>query len=120
MVSGTNLIKGVRMSTTTLTSLLGIPHPIIQGPMAGGPTTPELVAAVSEAGGLGSVGAAYLTPAQILDAASRIRALTSAPFGINLFSGGYWRESGPGVDEMRALLAEIHAELGLPPPVVPE
>ena len=36
---------------------LGIEHPIIQAPMAGGPSTPELVAAVSNAGALGSLGA---------------------------------------------------------------
>jgi nitronate monooxygenase len=41
---------------------LGIKHPIIQAPMAGGPSTPELVAAVSNAGALGSLGSAYSTP----------------------------------------------------------
>ena len=51
--------------TTDLTNRLGIRHPIIQAPMAGGGDTPRLVAAVSEAGGLGSIGAAYLTPEQI-------------------------------------------------------
>lgn len=40
----------------------GISLPIIQAPMAGGPTMPELVAAVCNAGGLGSIGAALLTP----------------------------------------------------------
>ncbi|HSE04409.1 MAG TPA: nitronate monooxygenase, partial [Methylomirabilota bacterium] len=44
---------------TPLCDLLGIEYPIIQAPMAGGPTTPELVAAVSAAGGLGSFGHAY-------------------------------------------------------------
>ena len=55
---------------------LGIAHPIILAPMAGGAGTPELVAAVSNAGGLGSFGGAYSTPQQILDAARQIRALT--------------------------------------------
>ena len=41
----------------SITTLLKIPHPIIQAPMAGGATTPELVAAVSEAGALGFFGA---------------------------------------------------------------
>lgn len=47
-------------SDTRATRMLGIEHPIVQAPMAGGPTTPELVAAVSNAGGLGSLGAAFL------------------------------------------------------------
>ena len=68
---------------------LGIEHPIILAPMAGGAGTPELVAAVSNAGGLGSWGGAYSTPQQILDAAKQIRALTGKPFAINLFAGGY-------------------------------
>ena len=46
--------------STRLTELLEIRLPIVQAPMAGGPTTPELVAAVSEAGALGSIGAATL------------------------------------------------------------
>ena len=55
---------------------LGVAHPIILAPMAGSGGTPELVAAVSNAGGLGSWGGAYSTPQQILDAAKQIRALT--------------------------------------------
>ena len=72
-----------------LLNRLGIQHPIIQGPMGGGPSTPELVAAVSKAGGLGSLGAAYLTPDQITNAIQRIRSLTAQPFSVNLFAGGY-------------------------------
>src|SRR4030081_1339646 len=71
---------------TDLTSRLGLQHAIIQAPMAGGGDTPRLVAAVSEAGALGSIGAAYLTPQQIADSAKAVRALTSRPFGINLFA----------------------------------
>ena len=44
--------------TTDLTKRLGIQHPIVQAPMAGGGDTPRLVAAVCEAGALGSIGAA--------------------------------------------------------------
>jgi nitronate monooxygenase len=61
--------------------------------MAGGATTPELVAAVSNAGGLGSLGAAYLTPDQIASDIRAIRALTGKPFNVNLFAGGYTPES---------------------------
>ena len=107
------------MRQNGLLTRLGIEHPVIQAPMAGGPTTPELVAAVSNAGGLGSLGAAYLTPDQIIDAIRRIRALTDKPFNVNLFAGGYETERHVDPGPMLALLAEIHAELELPSPVLP-
>jgi len=87
--------------------------------MGGGPSTPELVAAVSNAGGLGSLGAAYLTPDQITDAIRRIRALTSQPFNVNLFTGGWSTEQSSDPGPMLELLAEIHETLGLATPVAP-
>lgn len=63
---------------------LGIQYPLIQAPMAGS-TTPELVAAVSSAGGLGSLGAGYLEPQAILDQAMQVRRLTDRPYAIGLF-----------------------------------
>ena len=87
--------------------------------MAGGPSTPELVAAVSNAGGLGSLGAAYLTPDQITDAIRRIRALSSRPFNVNLFAGGWSTRQDFNAGPMLELLAEVHEKLGLPPPVAP-
>lgn len=68
-----------------LTKLLNIRYPIIQAGMAGGPTTPELVAAVSEAGGLGTLGAGYMEPDDIRTAIHEIRQMTDRPFGVNLF-----------------------------------
>lgn len=70
---------------TPLTRLLGIRYPIVQAPMAGGPTTPELVAAVSEAGGLGSLGLAFAPAGAVSEAIRATRALTGKPFGVNLF-----------------------------------
>lgn len=64
---------------------LGIETPIIQAPMAGGTTTPELVAAVSNAGGLGSIGAGYLSAEAVKDTVAATRALTDKPFAVNLF-----------------------------------
>ena len=52
--------------------------------MAGGGDTPDLAAAVSEAGGLGSIGDAYLTPGQIQAAAKAVRSRTNRPFAFNL------------------------------------
>src|SRR4051812_21335865 len=55
------------------TEELGIRFPIVQAPMAGGPDTPALAAAVSHAGGLGSLGCAYLTAATIEAHAAQVR-----------------------------------------------
>jgi nitronate monooxygenase len=68
-----------------LAERIGIDYPIILAPMAGGPSTPELVASVCEAGGLGSLGAGYLAPDAIRAAIREIRALTGRPFAVNLF-----------------------------------
>ncbi len=104
---------------TALTQRLGISHPIIQAPMAGGSDTPALVAAVGEAGGLGTIGAAYLAPAQILEAAKAVREKTKRPFGINLFSP--LPAPAPPKDYAAAIaqLASYFAELGLPAPAPP-
>ncbi|GAA2051059.1 nitronate monooxygenase [Streptomyces cheonanensis] len=60
--------------------------PIVQAPMAGGPATPELVAAVVRAGGLGFLAAGYLTPEALADRVARTRELVgAAPFGVNVF-----------------------------------
>ena len=98
---------------------LGLKHPIIQAPMAGGPSTPELVAAVSNAGALGSLGSAYSTPEQIAADIKKVRTLTDKPFNVNLFAGGYAPESPVDAAPMLALLAEIHEALHLPPPTLP-
>src|SRR5450631_1747499 len=98
---------------------LGVAQPIILAPMAGSGGTPELVAAVSNAGGLGSWGGAYSTPQQILDAAKQIRALTAKPFALNLFAGGYEPQSPIDPAPMLALMSRVHTTLGLATPVLP-
>jgi nitronate monooxygenase len=98
---------------------LGLKHPIVQAPMAGGPSTPELVAAVSNAGALGSLGSAYSTPEQIAADIKKVRTLTGKPFNVNLFAGGYAPESQVDAAPMLALLAEIHEALRLSPPTLP-
>jgi nitronate monooxygenase len=87
--------------------------------MGGGPSTPELVAAVSNAGGLGSLAGAYLSPSQIVDAVRRVRSLTDGPFSVNLFAGGDERERQVDPRPMLDLLAEVHDALGLPVPSLP-
>jgi len=107
------------MTRNEITERLGISHPILQAPMAGGTTTPELVAAVSNAGALGSLGAAYLTPEQLIESIQKIRALTDRPFNVNLFAGGYEAEPKTDPGPMLAFLAEVHGVLGLPAPMLP-
>ncbi len=63
---------------------LGIQYPIIKAPMGGGTDTVDLVAAVSEAGGLGVLGAIFLSPDELRDAIRTIRERTNQPFGVNL------------------------------------
>jgi nitronate monooxygenase len=99
---------------TSLCDRLGIRYPIIQAPMAGGWTTPELVAAVSNAGGLGMYPASRLTDEQLCDAIHRIKTLTDKPFGVNFQTAG----TEPGNTDVSAtqhLLDSIRAELSLPP-----
>ena len=69
---------------TTLIETLALTRPIVQAPMAGGATTPELIAAVSNAGGLGSLGAGMTDPMTISQQIDRIKTLTSKPFAVNL------------------------------------
>ena len=97
-----------------ITSRLKIKWPIIQAPMAGGATTPALVAAVSEAGGLGTLGAAYMTPQQIREAIHAIRDLTDKPFGVNLFIPEDFDATQPIEDTVASALNEVRRELDIP------
>ncbi|BAI71566.1 2-nitropropane dioxygenase [Azospirillum sp. B510] len=101
-------------SLTDSLERLGLRSPVIQAPMAGGGDTAALVAAVNENGGLGFVGAAYLTGAQISERALAIRERTALPFGINLFAPTPAPGPAPMMAEAMARMAPFHAELGLP------
>jgi nitronate monooxygenase len=60
--------------------------PIVQAPMAGGPSTPQLTAAVSNAGGLGFIAAGYLAPVDLSAEMASVREMTEHAFGVNLFA----------------------------------
>lgn len=92
-------------TSTRFTERFGCRYPIVQGPMGGGASTPELVAAVSNAGGLGSFGCYHLEPAAILRAAADIRRLTSEPFNLNLWIPRE-QEDGGGIGAPGALNAD--------------
>ena len=109
-------------SPNRLTELLGVEHPIVQAPMAS-VTTPELVAVVSNAGALGSLGAAMLPPDALREAIAAIRALTERPFAVNLFVWPPVEAPPPGaVDAMRDVLRPVRErfELDDPDPRAPD
>ena len=80
--------------------------PFVQAPMAGGPSTPELAAAVAAAGGFGFVAGGYLPPAALHDAIGATRDLTARPFGVNLFVPS--RPSAP--EPIARYAAALHSE----------
>ena len=71
------------MLTTRATALFGVDHPVVLGGMGTG-TSPELVTAVSNAGGLGIQGCAGRSPDEIAKLAAAIRQTCARPFGLNL------------------------------------
>ncbi len=70
------------MIRTSVCDLLGIEHPVVLGGMATATSAP-LVAAVSKAGGLGTLGASFLSAAQVEEEIAAVRAATQKPFGVN-------------------------------------
>ena len=105
---------------TPITQRFELTIPVFQAPMAGGGDTAELVAAVCNAGGMGFIGAAYLTPQQILDRGKAVRALTERPFGINLFAPLPVPEAGAAaIDRALVRVSAYYAELGLLAPQRP-
>ncbi len=72
-------------NNTKATKILGIDYPIMQGPFGGSLSSPELVATVSNAGGLGGYGAYTLSPQEIIEVDKKIKASTNKPYNINLW-----------------------------------
>jgi nitronate monooxygenase len=113
------VVAGSSRTKSALLERLGCEHPVLLSPMGGGPGTPELAAAVSNAGGLGSLGVAYLSPDQIIQAVHRTRELTQGPISVNLFAGGFETAASLDAGPMLSILCEIHSALELPAPIVP-
>lgn len=99
---------------TAFTKLAGIEYPILGAPMAGA-STPDLTAAISNAGGLGPFPAAALSREAIHQGIAEVRKRTSKPFNINLFVLGKPKADPQQVARGLELLAPIRKELGLPP-----
>ncbi len=95
-----------------LAELLGIEHPIVQAPMASS-DSPALAAAVANAGGLGSIGCAAMTPDGVRAAWEAARGATNGALNLNFFA-----HRPPGIDEQaaaraKALVMPFYMELGL-------
>jgi nitronate monooxygenase len=95
-------------------SLDALAHPIVQAPLAGGPSTPALAAAVSEAGGLGFVAAGYRSVEATRGDVEAVRALTRRPFGVNLFAPPGAAADGAAVERYAAALAAEAERYGTP------
>jgi nitronate monooxygenase len=91
-----------------------LPEPIVQAPMAGGGSTPELVAAVSNAGGLGFLAAGYLTADAVRDQVAKTRELTDRPFGLNVFVPERSTVDSEAVVGYAAVLAAEAERYGVP------
>jgi nitronate monooxygenase len=89
-------------------------HPIVQAPMGGGPSTPELAAAVGNAGGLGFLAAGYKTAAAVRKDVAALRELTGAPFGVNLFAPPAPVADPAAVARFAAALSEEAERYGAP------
>jgi nitronate monooxygenase len=87
-------------------------HPIVLAPLAGGSSTPELTAAVSEAGGLGFLASGYLTPEALEERMARVSELTDAPFGVNLFVPGDPDAETPGLEDYLSDIAQDASRFG--------
>lgn len=86
---------------------------MIGAPMAGGPSTPALAAAVSEAGGLGFLAAGYKTADAVAAEVEAVRSVTGAPFGVNLFVVEPYEPDAVGIDAYRRSLEPEAARLGV-------
>ena len=98
----------------------GMTIPVVLAPMGGDPSTPELAAAVSNSGGLGSLAAAYSNPERIAKDVARVRELTARPFAVNLFSPQAQLPLSGDAGAVAEFLRPYHQRLGLKPPELPQ
>jgi nitronate monooxygenase len=108
---------------TKATEILGIQYPIMQGPFGGNLSSVQLVAAVSNAGGLGGYGAYTLSPQEIIDIDKQIKVVTNKPYNINLWVSDTDAPGGTVTDEQyeqaKQLFKPYFDEAGIPLPAKP-
>lgn len=101
------------------TASLEIDHPIVLGPMNNA-SSPELTAAVSNAGGLGSFAAALLSPTAIAENVRKIRSLTNKPFSVNLFILDEMAADAASISFAQEKLQPYRDALGIGPGAIPD
>src|SRR3954470_21435178 len=92
---------------TKITKQLGITYPIMQGPFGGNLSSVELVATVSNAGGLGGYGAYTMSPQEIYDIDKQIKAATNKPYNINLWVSDTDAVNGSVTDDQYAQTSKL-------------
>jgi nitronate monooxygenase len=102
------------MLKNNVTKLLDIDYPVIQAPMAGGITTSNFVAAVSNNGALGMIGAGYLNADQLLQQIREVKQLTPNNFGVNLFVPNEFEINEDKIEMVNELLNHYYEELNIP------
>jgi nitronate monooxygenase len=105
------------MSTSTVSSWLGAALPLIQAPMAGAQGS-ALAIAVSNAGGIGSLPGAMLTPDGLRDEIAAITTSTSGPYNVNFFCHTAPTPDPDREARWRAILAPYYRELGIDPQTI--
>src|SRR5688572_7467138 len=89
--------------------------PIVQAPLAGGPSTPALAAAVSGAGGLGFLAAGYKAPDAVASDIAQARAATDRPLGVNVFAPAGEAADPAAVDRYLEAVRPAFAAEGVEP-----
>ena len=105
-------VMSARWPSNRLTERLGLRFPIVQAPMASA-TTPQLAAAVSNAGALGSLGLAFHSASAVRADCRTLRAATNGSYNINFFVHREPKQDPVRDESMRAALAPFYQELGL-------
>jgi nitronate monooxygenase len=105
-------LEGGENGMNRFLQLTGVNIPIIQAGMAGGITTPELVAAVANEGALGTIGAGYMNPESLRTTIQQIKQQTKEPFAVNVFATNL-KAFSDDVSGMQAELNKFREELGI-------
>lgn len=87
---------------------IGVRNPVIQAPMAGGVTTNALVSAVSNQGGLGMIGAGYMSPDALFAQIREMKQMTKRPFGVNIFVPGPFSADKESIEIVKSKLRPLY------------
>ena len=100
-------------TSNSLLQKLGIKFPIVQGPMLG-VTTPDMVAAIANAGGLGSLPVGGLSPEATVSLIRQTKSKTNIPFAVNLFAHELTEADHDSFEKMQDFIEGVHAQHQIP------